>query len=408
MDILVKGAYLIDGTGAPPIHNGAVLVKDGMIAAVGPARAIHLPTSTAIVDCEDNTLLPGLINAHTHATLNPKRQTPMMEQGKADVATMALRAAHNLLLDLLSGVTFQRGLGEPAPFVDIALRNAIADGEIPGPTLLAAGRAFRPSHGTGSPIGWDCDGADALRKAVRENVAAGVDWIKLIITNTRYGETLDGFWRGDLVPISAYSRDEIRVAIDEAHNAGLKVAVHALGGAAMRWALECGVDSVEHANLMEHEDIERFLTSGAWISTPNLHLFFDPDSAFADGAPGCPSPDWWKTRVEKARENTRDMISAAMKAGVRIALGSDTLHGELWREAKMLTLLGAGNLDAIVACTKAGAELCDCADSRGTLSVGKAADIISTRGNPAEDIDSLGNVNLVMKSGKVYAGPQPV
>lgn len=396
MAMLIKGEYLIDGTGAPPIRKGVVLLNEGIITAVGPLDAIDVPRDVAVIDCCGDTLLPGLIDSHTHTTLNSLVKSSPMEQGRTEEARMALRGAYNLRMDILSGVTFSRSLGEPIPFLDLALRDAVKDGVIPGPTLMTAGRAFRPSHGTGSPVGYDCDGADALQKAVRENVASGVEWIKLIVTNVRYGQTLDGLRRGDLIPVPAYSQREISAAVEEAHNVGLKVAVHALGGPAMKWALECGADSIEHANLAEEEDIGSFIEADAWISTPNLYLFFDPESAFADG------PGWWSDRVEIARRKTADVLPKAMKAGVKVALGADTRHGQLWKEVRALVSLGVDPLDGIVACTSAGAELCGCLDSRGTLSPGKVADIISVQGDPTKDIDALGRVNLVMKQGIVY------
>lgn len=376
-----------------------MLLNEGKIVAVGPLDAVERPQDAAVIDCRGCTLLPGLIDSHTHATLGAPGTSRLIGQAGTDEASMVLRGVHNLRVDLLSGVTFSRSLGDPIPFMDVTLRDAVRDCLIPGPTLITSGRALRPSHGTGSPVGHSCDGADALRKAVRENVAAGVDWIKLIITNLRYGQTLDGARRGDLVPIAGYTKEEIEESIDEAHNAGLKVAVHALGGPAMRWALESGVDSVEHANLATEQDIDCFLEAGAWISTPNLYLFFDSDSNFADG------PQWWKDRVETARQRTADVLVKAIAAGVRIALGADTRHGQLHKEARALVRLGIDPLDAIVACTGAGAELCECLDSRGTLSPGKVADVISVQGNPIKDMDALGRVNLVMKHGIVYKHP---
>lgn len=396
MATLVKGDYLIDGTGAPPIKKGAVLLDEGKIIDVGPVDAIAAPQDAAIINCRGDTLLPGFIDSHTHVTLGPRGMSGLIGQTGADQASMILRGVHNLRVDLLSGVTCSRSLGEPIPFIDLTLRDAVRNRLIPGPTLTTAGRALGPSHGAGGIVGCNCDGEDALRKAVRENVAAGVEWIKLMITNVRHGQTPDGARLGDLIPVAAYTRKEIEAAIDEAHNVGIKVAVHALGGPAMKWALECGVDSVEHANLATDKDIEHFLKAGAWISTPNLYLFFDPDSTFAEG------PEWWRDRVEEARRRTADVLPRAIEAGVRIALGADTRHGELWREARALVHLGIDPLDSIVACTRAGAELCGCLDVRGTLSPGKVADIVSVQGNPTRDIDALGRVNLVMKQGIVY------
>jgi len=405
VSFLIKSRLLIDGTGAPAIREGAVVVEGRVITAVGPLGEIVPPPNAITVDCGYDTVLPGFVDSHTHVTLNSCRGLPLKTQADADPAMLVLHAASNLRRDLAAGVTCMRALGETVPFVDLSIRDAVSQREIPGPRLLVAGRALRPSHGTGSLVAQSCDGPDALRKAVRENIAAGVDVIKVIATNLTYGETASAQWRGDLIPVRAYTRDEIAAVVEEAHNAGLKVAAHALGGPAMRWALECGVDSIEHANLIEEEDVELFLEVGAWISTPNLQLFFDS----AEGLEGRPDykrlPLWCKERIRRAREQTRQMLPQVLKAGVKIALGADTRHGQLWREAVNLVKLGCDPMDVIVAITRRGAELCGIEDEVGTLEVGKLANVVSVKGDPTRDMAVLKDVGMVMIEGELYQAP---
>lgn len=297
-----------------------------------------------------------------------------------------------------------RALGEPTP-VDLEIRDAINAGEMQGPRLVAAGRPLRPAHGSGGPIGYRVDGVEGLRHAVRENVFMGVDVIKVFATNIARGDNTVAYRDGDLTEVPAYTRDELAVIVDEAHSAGIRVAAHAIGGPAMRWALEVGVDSVEHANLIVEDDVDRFLRSGAWLSDPNLQLFLDPERRTDLRPDNRKLPLWWAEKVALSRERTARVLPLAMSAGVKVALGTDCNHGQLWREIACLVRLGVTPMDAIIAATRSVAELCGMGEQVGTLEAGKRADLICVKGNPLQNIETIRNVRLVIKDGRVIVGP---
>ena len=214
----------------------------------------------------------------------------------------------------------------------------------------------------------------------------------------RDGDTFEDYLRGDLTDVAAYSREEIEAAIGVSHDLGVPVAAHAIGGPAMRWAMEAGIDSIEHANLLEPEDVDLFVRSGAYLSDPNLQLFFDREVGFESFETW--RMDWWRRRVERARERTARHLPEAVRAGVKVCLGTDSTHATLWREARALADLGVSNADAIRAVTTNTAGMLGVADRLGRLAPGYLADVIAVDGNPLEDVARLRRVRGVMKAGE--------
>jgi imidazolonepropionase-like amidohydrolase len=403
MTIAITSKRLFDGTGSPPIEGGVLLIEDDHIVQVGKPEQVTIPAEAEVMDCSDQTLLPGLIDSHTHVVLKlnemPEAGTPSVStQMHKDTVRMALRASMNMRDDLKSGVTTMRALGDPEG-IDFRIRDAIEAGDIPGPRLLVAGRALRPSHGWGVEGVPPADGVDQIRAAVRQNIAMGADVIKIFVTNFRQGMSDEAYMRADLTRVPIYTKEEIEAAVDEAHRVGVKIAAHALGGPGLRDALEAGVDSIEHANLMEEQDIEIFLKTGAWLSDPNMVVIFDEIGL--ENLTWWRSPEWQR-KVNFARENTRALIPKAIKAGVKFALGVDPCHGFLWKEAAYTVELGVPEMDVLLAITRNGAELLGIEDKVGTLEAGKLADVISVKGNPLDNIKCLRNVGLIMKGGKRY------
>lgn len=305
----------------------------------------------------------------------------------------------------MSGVTTARALGDGTGFVDVILRDAIERGEAVGPRLLVAAQALRPSHGTSPEAAVVADGVDEVRRCVRQAIFHGADVIKLFISNISRGSSHIDYLKGDLTQVSAYSKEELVAAVEEARRSGVKVCGHCIGGDVVRWALEAGFASLEHANLIE-EDIPLFLKTGAYISDPNLILFFDPVRGFETPTNKTHKwedlPEWWHEKVRRSREQTRRVMSKALKAGVKFALGTDLNHTLLWLECKyFIEEIGATNMQALFAVTRDSAELLGLADEIGTLEEGKCADIICVDGNPLEDISALSRVQMVMRSGHV-------
>jgi imidazolonepropionase-like amidohydrolase len=401
MSYVIRSRLLITATDEPPLPGGVVVVDGQRIVQVGPPSGVVEPQDAEIIDCSQQTVLPGLVDSHVHIAMGgTTRPIPLTEQMyHTPEARRAFRAGMNLRRNMASGVTTMRDLGENSD-IDIIARDAIAAGEIPGPRLLACGGALRPSHGD-SPAE-DVDGVDAIRRTVRKRIAAGADVIKLFVSNIRRGDDYEAFREGDLTGVPSYTRDEIAVAVEEAHRAGINVAAHAIGGPAMRWAMEVGVDTIEHGNLMEEEDIDLFLQTGAWLSCPNLRLFFDEESGFSSRPSYHQLPQWWRDKVQQTRQILERVFPQVIEAGVKIALAVDSSHGLLWKEARWLVELGASPQRAIRTLTRDGAAACGLSEQIGTLEAGKVADIISVRGDPLRDITCLRDVGLVMKEGVRY------
>jgi imidazolonepropionase-like amidohydrolase len=406
MMVLLRSKLLIDGTGNPPIPEGVVLIRDNQIADVGDASIVKDEEDCNVIDCSDETVLPGLVSSHTHFFSRlPDHLVKTVEISKRQLEISApikhILAYNNILRSMRGGVITMRSLGSHDAS-DVEIRDAINSGYLIGPRIVASGIPIRPTHGTARFVAKPADGVDEVRKAVRENIRDGVDVIKIFATNTQEGEGEIAYRRGDLTRTIGYTKREMEAIVEEAHNAGKKVAAHAIGGPSLRWAIESLVDSVEHANLMEEDDIDYLIKYNCVLSDPNLYLFFDRKYGFDSRISLRELPLWWKQKVEFAREQTRVQHRKAFESGVRFTLGLDSNHGFIWREAKcMVEILGASPMDAIMSLTKFGAEICGM-ENVGTLQKGKSADIISVKGNPLENIANLKNVRLIMKDGKRY------
>ena len=403
MKTIIKSKQLIVDPEKPPIPNGVVIVQNDRIIDVGTSESVRIPQDGKVIDCTEQTVLPGLIDSHCHITMNgracPEFKVLLKEQPPSDFTTAVIGGTINLQRDLASGVTTMRALGAVGD-IELRFREAIKTGEIPGPRLVICIRPLRPSHGTAYFIGAAADGPVELRKMIRQNFSMGADVIKLFVTNVSHGNTREDYRRGDLTQVPAYTREELFAAIGEAHDLGMKVAGHAIGGPAMRWAMEAGIDSVEHANMLEEQDIEYFIKYGTRLSDPNLQLFFDKETGFQAGEDY--KKDWWRNKVVESTKLTKKYMSQAINVGVKFCLGVDSSHSFLWKEVKYLVELGASNSEALMAVTKNNAELLGMEDLIGTLEKGKLADIISVKGDPLKDITVLKDVSLVMKDGKQY------
>lgn len=396
----VRAGLLVDGTGREPQEDVFVEIgEDGRLGRVVPQRGCGV-SREHMADWSSYTVLPGLVNAHTHLSLTPKRRQGIMEQLERPWPLTAVDAFLNALDDLRAGITTERALGD-SPGLEIALRDAIAQGRFPGPRLLVAGEPLRPGHGGGTGP-WCADGPWEARRQVRRNIAAGVDWIKVFATNIRPGPGEEAFRRGDLTSVPAYTREEIEAIVQEANRSGVPVAAHAFGGPALTWCLEAGVRTIEHANNLEEKDIPRFVASGAYLSDPNLQGFFDPETGFSSRPTWHTLPEWWRQRVEQVRRSTQSVLPKALAAGVPFALGTDSNHGRLWREAHwFVEALGADAMQAIRAVTAVPAEALGVGDRVGTVEEGKVADLVAVDGDPTRSVGDLAHVVAVMQAGAV-------
>jgi imidazolonepropionase-like amidohydrolase len=382
--VLLRARWLFDGASPRPIDRGAVLMDGERIAWVGPAAAAPHPNKALVIDRGDETLMPGFIDAHTHLALIPGLGNQAQQMSASPVELM-LRSVGNIRRDLLSGVTTMRILGE-REFNDVACRRAIEAQLVPGPDLVIATRALKPSNGHGaSPIA--ADGPEAIRRLVRENFKAGAEWVKLFVTG--------GISSGDTDPdYCGYSREEIRTAVEEAARVGRGVAVHAHGGPGVRVCIEEGVQTIEHGAFISGEDLALMKERGIWLVLTNTILFHPEGLAKRDF--DVPSI---RAKILRGREMLSGTFRRVLDSGVRYALGTDGMHGRLPEEIIQVVDFGAEPAQALLAATGWGAEAIGVAATRGTLEPGKRADIISVRGNPFDDIHAVTSRACLYKNG---------
>jgi len=379
--LTVRGEMVIDGTGRPPIEKGGVAIDGERIVAVGKEEKIRQASNAEVLDCSDQVLIPGLIDCHNHLSLDPTLENYLHRMNDSDAA-LALRASANMGIDLRAGVTTARCLGD-RNFLDVECKRAVESGLLTGPRLLVATRGIRAPHGYGF-MGYAFDGPDQIRGAVRENLRAGADLIKLYITGTLPGSP----------EIHSYlSKEEISVAVQEAHAMGVKTAAHCIGGVGLQWCLEAGVDSIEHGYFMSDREIDMLAQSDSWlVLTPSPFLtearIRTLPSEFIDGH-------------LRDRDRVANRMAAAIRGGVKFAIGTDAMHGGLAQEVEYLVELRAPTTEALAAATHYGAIVCGLEESIGTLEPGKIADIIGVRGNPLEDVRALGRVETVILKGKI-------
>ena len=383
--LILKGALVWDGVAGRPAENAAILIQRGLIRAVGPIGEILTASDAEVLDFQEATLLPGLIDSHTHLAMDASMEN-YLDRMADDVAQQTLRATAMMLRDLRSGVTSCRCLGDKE-FLDVACRNAVENGLVAGPRLRVATRGIRAPHGHGF-VGYPFNGIDEIRNAIRENVRQGADLIKIYISGTLKGSG----------KLPAYlSREEIRLAIKEAHDAGLPVASHCVGGEGLDSAVEFGLDTLEHAYHITPAQIER-------ISRSKTRIVLTPGAVLSDQRMRNLPKRLIAGHLEE-REQMFGSMALCVKSGMEFAVGTDGMHGHLAEDVEFLEQLGATKLQALQAATSSGAQICGLANETGSLIRGKSADILAVAGNPFEKLNALRNVVAVFRKGEmIYHG----
>lgn len=401
---VITNVRLIDGRGGPPVPNGCVAVRDGKIQSAGPAdRKLQ---ADSVLDGRNLTLLPGLIDAHAHLIYSGFRSLDAIDRCTVETAT--INAVVNAERVLRAGYTTIRDVGTIGN-VAVAVRDAIAAGKIPGPTVIASGPLISATGGPGDtlPPHWSAahglgklvDGSEELRREVRRQIRAGVDNIKLAASGVEVGPYA---WTW----MTTFSEDEIRVAVEEAHRWGRTVAVHAQSYDSVRFALRAGADTIEHGTRMDDETIALFARSSA-VLVPTLSTLF---SVLELGASLNLLP---KQREEMAVNEPLwlDSLRRARAAGVPIAAGGDIGNrypqGSNAREIALLVRVGFSPMEALCAATSVAAKALKRDSQIGTLEAGKNADLLLFDGDPLADIESLletSRIALVVKSGQPVAG----
>ncbi|MGA2376013.1 MAG: amidohydrolase family protein [Candidatus Sulfotelmatobacter sp.] len=402
---VIRAGSLIDGKSSAPRRDQVIVIHGNRIESVNDAATAKIPAGAAVIDLSRATLLPGLIDSHTHIFLQGEDPAQGGYDANILTAPLALRAARATVSArraLEQGFTTLRDVEtEGAGYGDVGIKEAIEQGYIPGPRLFVATRAISTTGGyplegyapeLDMPKGAQIvDGPVEARKAAREQLDHGADWIKVYMTHRSWvGKN------GELVSQPTLTVEELRAVVDETHGWGKKVACHVYGGIGLRRALDGGCDSIEHGLDLDDAAIAQMLKQGTWY-VPTISVYYG-DWAPADTPAG---------RRDRLRASVHEQsFKKALKGGVKIVFGTD-MGGIPWtepiaQEFPRMVELGMQPMDAIQSATSRAAAMLEMEGKIGVVAPGAFADIIAVNGDPLSDIKVLENVQFVMKDGKVF------
>jgi imidazolonepropionase-like amidohydrolase len=405
---VLKAARLFDGQSNAVVMPGVVVVTGGKIVGVGAAAAI--PAGAEIIELGDATLLPGFIDAHTHLTFMYSED---YKQGKLDklektVAEMALDASANARVTLMAGFTTVRDVGS-SNYLDVGLRNAIADGVVPGPRMLVT------VHSLGA-TGGHCDFEDGYRQGLFGHESGPLDGVINGADQARYAVRLDHKYGADMIKVCAsggvlsptddvdtpqLTQAELDAIVDEAHALRRKTAAHAHGAEAAKRAIRAGIDSIEHGSFLDDEALDMMKQHGTYL-VPTLMAIQGLQERFDRGTYVPPAI---AAKAHAAMDAIHSTFQRALAKGVKIGLGTDAgvyPHGRNPEEFHQMVDLGMKPIDALKAGTSADAELLGISDKTGSLEAGKLADVVAVSGDPMQNIRVTEKVFFVMKEGVIY------
>ena len=395
---LFKNGLIVDGLGNS-FEKSWLLVEDDKIKSMG-TDGRYLPfevedVGRKIIDITGKTLMPGLIDAHVHLVLDGSPDVVMQVKSDSPVA-VALKAAKHIRATLRAGFTTVRDTGAH-DYLNFQIRDAVNSGLVPGPRILSAGHCICITGGHGFFIGKECDGADEVRKVVRQEIKKGADLIKIMSTggiNTP----------GNKATVPQFTTEELVSAIQEAHKAGLKTATHALGSEGIANALEAGIDSIEHGFVLNQDNIEAMLKKNAF-----LVVTLSCVKAMIDAGEKGGIPLWAVEKAKFVYESAWKSYAMAREAGVKIIMGTDAgtpynFHGENINEPLLMIEQGFTPMETLIACTSRSADLLGLSDTIGSLTEGKLADMLVVEGNVPSDfkiLKDINNIKKIYKGGKI-------
>ena len=404
--VYIRAGRLFDATSDSVRENVVIVVLGERIQSVGPAATVTIPAGATVIDLSHDTVLPGLIDCHTHLGARADRYDEIY-RFKDTPFSSAFAAVVNARKTLEAGFTSVRDVGSE-PFLAVDLRNSINEGLVPGPRIVASGPGISITGGHGDlnnyspqtqvhmfPAERDfqiADGVDQIRHVVRAQVKYGVDVIKILAT----GGVLS---KGDSPGAPQFTPEELKAAAEEAHMAGRKIAAHAHGTQGIKNAILAGIDSIEHASLIDDEGIRLAKERGVYLVMDIYNDDYILGKAIEFGLP--------KENVEKEKEvgkKQRENFERAVKAGAKMAFGTDAgvyPHGDNAKQFFYMVKFGMTPAQAIRAATSSAADLIGRAKDVGTVEAGKYADIIAVNADPLQDVRALENVGFVMKGGIV-------
>jgi len=404
--VYIRAGHLFDGTGDKTRDNMVIVVSGDRIQSVSPASSASIPAGATVVDLSHATVLPGLIDCHTHLGARADRYDEIYNF-KDTPFQSAFAAVVNARKTLEAGFTSVRDVGS-LPFLAVDLRNSINEGLVPGPRIVASGPPISITGGHGDLNNFSpqtrvsmfpeerdfqiADGVDQIRHVVRAQVKYGVDVIKILAT----GGVLS---KGDSPGAPQFTFEELKAAAEEAHMAGRKIAAHAHGTQGIKNAILAGIDSIEHASLIDDEGIRLAKEHGTYLVMDIYNDDYILGKAIEFGLP--------KENVEKEKmvgRLQRENFEHAFKSGAKMAFGTDAgvyPHGDNAKQFFYMVKFGMTPAQAIRAATSSAADLIGRAKDVGTLEAGKFADVIAVTDDPLQNVRALENVGFVMKGGVV-------
>jgi imidazolonepropionase-like amidohydrolase len=402
---VIRAGVLIDGKSDTPRHDQVIVIRGHLIDSVSDAAGAKIPQGAAVIDLSKETVLPGLIDSHTHIFLqgeDPAEGGYDANILKYPISLRAARATVSVRRALEQGFTVLRDVEtEGAGYGDVGIKEAIEGGYIPGPRLRVATRAISTTGGyplegyapeLEMPKGVQIiDGPVEARKAAREQLDHGADWIKVYMTHRSWvGKN------GELASQPTLTLEELKAIVDETHGWGKKVACHAYSGIGLQRALDGGCDSIEHGLRISDAQIAQMVKQGTWYC-PTISVYY------TDWGPP-DTPDGQRDRLRASAHE--ESFKKALKAGVKIVFGTD-MGGIPWtepiaQEFPRMVDLGMSPMEAILSATSRAAEMLDMSGQVGVIAPGAYADVVAVQGDPLKDIKELGNIEFVMKDGKVF------